>query len=103
MISPALRTSLRSMCRGTSTIMSDAVRSIDGPTEGNNLSAVTLQRARISTTLPQSSSNLQSSEHPVTATGKLRNEVPLPSQEPKTGLMQYALYVIIAFGLIDIS
>jgi len=30
---------------------------------------------------------------PLTATGKPRREVPLPSQEKKEGAMQYALYV----------
>lgn len=30
---------------------------------------------------------------PLTASGKVRREVPLPSQEKKEGAMQYALYV----------
>lgn len=30
---------------------------------------------------------------PLTATGKPRREVPLPSQEKKEGIMQYALFV----------
>jgi hypothetical protein len=30
---------------------------------------------------------------PMSVTGKVRREVPLPSQEGKKGVMQYALYV----------
>jgi NADH dehydrogenase (ubiquinone) Fe-S protein 7 len=32
-------------------------------------------------------------QQPTSVTGKVRREVPLPSQEEKKGVMQYALYV----------
>jgi hypothetical protein len=34
-----------------------------------------------------------SNQQPLSVTGKVRREVPLPSQEGKKGVMQYALYV----------
>lgn len=35
---------------------------------------------------------------PLSVTGKPRREVPLPSQEGKKGVMQYALYVLPSFA-----
>lgn len=56
------------------------------------------QRAAISTT-PQSNSQAVETRPQVTtgpgltASGKIRQEVPLPSQQEKKGVMQYALFV----------
>ncbi|KAL1994239.1 hypothetical protein VTN49DRAFT_2908 [Thermomyces lanuginosus] len=52
------------------------------------------QVARISSTAPKPATALQHKDEsgvPLTASGKVRREVPLPSQEPKKGAMQYAL------------
>lgn len=52
--------------------------------------------AYISSTSPKPATEIQTSQDaqgpPLTATGKPRREVPLPSQEKREGAMQFALY-----------
>ena len=54
--------------------------------------------AFISTTSAKPATEVQRTQDvqgpPLTATGKPRREVPLPSQEKKEGVMQYALYAL---------
>jgi hypothetical protein len=54
--------------------------------------------AAISSSASKTASALASSQDvsgfPLSVTGKPRREVLLPSQEPKKGVMQYALYVL---------
>ena len=47
--------------------------------------------------LPQSAQG-SAGTPPMSVTGKVRREVPLPSQEGKKGVMQYALYVVSSFA-----
>lgn len=52
--------------------------------------------AALSTSTVKSATALErqsTSGQPLTASGKVRNEVPLPSQEKKEGAMQYVLFV----------
>jgi hypothetical protein len=53
------------------------------------------QRAWISRSavMPATAVQGQSESTSLSASGKIRREVPLPSQEKKEGAMQYALYV----------
>jgi NADH dehydrogenase (ubiquinone) Fe-S protein 7 len=55
----------------------------------NPIAALSTSSVKSATALERQSSNGQG----LTASGKVRKEVPLPSQEKKEGAMQYVLYV----------
>lgn len=55
----------------------------------NAIAALSTSSVKSATALERQSSNGQA----LTASGKVRKEVPLPSQEKKEGAMQYVLYV----------